>query len=67
MGALTNRKLEPGTMVTLDFTFYDEAGNAIGTQAQQVQTEAKDTPVSFTVEFNSSDKVGGYGYTVRVS
>jgi len=67
IGDVTNQTLEPGATVTLGFTFYDDAGNAIGTQAQQVRVAAKGTPVSFTVEFNSSDPVGGYGYTVMIS
>lgn len=64
-GSLTNKLLDQGAQVTLDFTFYDAAGNAIGTAAHTVTAPATDMSEVFRVEFTSDQAVGGYGYTVR--
>ena len=40
-GSLENIKADPGMSVTLVFTFYDQAGNALGTQTTQVRAGAQ--------------------------
>jgi tetratricopeptide (TPR) repeat protein len=66
-GTLMNNTLDQGTSVTMTFTFYDEAGTALGTTDHTVSVGAAEMTVPFTVEFASSGPVAGYGYTVSVS
>jgi tetratricopeptide (TPR) repeat protein len=63
-GSVVNKTLSQGAQVTLDFTFYDAAGNAIGSQSRTVSVGAADMAQVFTVEFDSAQPVGGYGYTL---
>ena len=65
-GSLENIEVDPGTSVTLVFTFYDRAGNALGTQTTQVRTGAQESRTLFRVQFDSDQQVDGYGYEVRV-
>ena len=65
-GSLENIKADPGTSVTLVFTFYDRSGNALGTQTTQVLTGAQESRTPFRVQFDSDQQVDGYGYEVRV-
>jgi len=62
-GAVTNRSLAPGSNVTLTFTFYSESGATLGTATQQVRVGTPAMAEVFTVEFSSTEQVGGYGYT----
>lgn len=67
-GSVMNKSVDPGTNVTLNFTFYDAQGNQVGTATKQVSVTDKDTPVQFQVEFQGgTGKVDGYGYTLQVS
>ena len=66
-GAVSNKTLQQGSTVTLDFTFYDDAGNEIGSATQQVQTGAPGMSEVFRVEFDSPEPIGGYGYTYTTS
>ncbi|MFQ5537512.1 MAG: tetratricopeptide repeat protein [Gemmatimonadota bacterium] len=63
-GSLTNKKLEPGTPIKIDFTFYDTDGNEIGTATHTLTAPEKDMSEVFEVEFSSTQQVGGYKYTV---
>ncbi len=63
-GNVSNKKLSPGARVTLNFTFYDNAGAQIGTGSQSVTVGPVDVPVDFELEFRSTAPVGGYGYTL---
>lgn len=65
-GEIENYKANPGTPVTLTFTFYDQAGNALGTQTAGVTTGAKDAKSTFSVDFDSDKKVDGYTYTMAM-
>ena len=61
-GSVLNKSLAAGTQVTLSFTFYDAAGNSVGTQAVTVTVGQKDTAEIFDLMFTSTAKVDGYGY-----
>jgi hypothetical protein len=61
-GGVKNVSLDPGTPVTLDFTFYDAAGNVLGTQSTTVQVGEQDMSEVFQLEFDSTERVDGYGY-----
>ncbi|MCG6956266.1 MAG: tetratricopeptide repeat protein [Gemmatimonadetes bacterium] len=64
-GVMTNKKLAEGAQVTITFTFYDDSGIPVGTASQSVTLGAKDQPTNFSVDFQSSSTVGGYGYQVQ--
>ena len=66
-GSVANKTLAEGATVTLTFTFYDEAGTALGTVDHAVAVGAEGMAEVFTVEFASMGLVGGYGYTVSAS
>lgn len=63
-GSVMNKLLAAGAQVTLGFTFYDAAGNTLGTQAVSVTLGQKDMSETFDIMFTSTGKVDGYGYTV---
>ena len=69
-GAIENFTATQGSVVTLNFTFYDAAGNSLGTKSVQAMTGApsKDAPAksTFTVNFQSDKTVDGYTYTVQM-
>lgn len=71
VGTVENRSGTPGSQVGMQFTFYDAAGNALGSQTEQVtltgpqatQTTAGGrTPIE--VVFDSDQQVDGYSYEV---
>ena len=66
-GTVSNKTLQQGQTVTLNFRFYNEAGNEIGTQSQQVRVGAAGMSEVFQLEFQSPEPVGGYGYTMTPS
>lgn len=66
-GTVTNRKLASGAQVTITFTFYDEAGDSLGTQSRILTMGGEGQAQQFTVGFDSDARVGGYGYTVSAS
>jgi tetratricopeptide (TPR) repeat protein len=65
-GAIENYGASPGTPVTLIFTFFDQAGNAVGTEAARVTTSARDAKSTFSVRFGSDRSVDGYTYTLTM-
>ncbi len=65
-GDVTNVSLDPGTQVTMHFTFYDESGSTIGTKDQAVSVSSANQNSLFRVDFDSTQTIGGYGYTLDV-
>jgi tetratricopeptide (TPR) repeat protein len=71
VGDIENMTADPGTRVTLNFTFYNAQGNAIGTQAAQVNTGAAGSDgnpgarTPFRVTFTSDAQVDGFSYTIQ--
>lgn len=65
-GEIENYKATQGNPVTLDFTFFDRAGNALGTQTTRVPAAAKDGKIPFNVDFKSDKEVDGYTYTLTL-
>jgi tetratricopeptide (TPR) repeat protein len=63
-GAIENYKASPGTQLTLTFTFFDKAGNALGTEQARVATGARDAKNTFSVRFSSDRQVDGYTYSM---
>ena len=63
-GSLINKNLDPGTMVRLRFTFYDSQGNPIGSQDKEVAVGDAGMAEVFQVDFQSAQRVEGYGYTI---
>jgi len=64
-GTVANVSGQPGSTVTLDFTFYTASGSPMGTVTQTVTLGAEDMNELFDLEFQSADPVGGYSYEVR--
>ena len=64
IGDIENLKVDPGTPVTIGFTFYDRMGTELGTQTVQVSTGLKDARTPFQAVFSSDQQVDGYTYTV---
>ncbi len=64
-GQIRNVSLDQGTSVTLHFSFYDDAGTAIGTKDVTVQAPAADATSAFQAEWDSDQVVAGYGYTLQ--
>ena len=64
-GDVQNLKGAPGTPVTLNFTFYNARGNAIGTQSARVTLGAAESRTPLQVTLNSDQQVDGYGYTIQ--
>ena len=62
-GSVTNRTLQQGALVTLTFTFYDTSGASLGTATQRLNVGAPDMNTVLSVQFDSEQTVGGYGYT----
>jgi tetratricopeptide (TPR) repeat protein len=65
-GSVINKTLEQGTSVTLIFTFYTAAGDVMGTVEHRVTVGATAMAEVFQVNFDSADRIGGYGYTLSV-
>lgn len=63
-GSVLNKSLAAGAQVTLNFTFYDAAGNSVGAQAVTVTVGQKDMAENFDLTYESTAKVDGYGYKV---
>ncbi len=61
-GGLRNVSLDPDTPVQITFTFYDSAGNELGTQSTTVRTGQQEMVELFRVEYAGSEQVDGYGY-----
>ena len=66
MGDIENLKADPGTPVAIEFTFYDRAGNTLGSETVRVSTGLKDARTPFQCSFSSDQQVDGYTYTVSL-
>lgn len=65
-GSLVNQTLDPGSSVTMRFTFYDEGGAPLGTVTETFNVGEADMAEVIQVEFESAEQVGGYGYDLTV-
>lgn len=65
-GSVQTLSANPGTPVTLQVTFYDRAGNALGSETARVTTGAKDSKAVFNIQFDSEEDVDGYSYQVQM-
>ncbi len=65
-GSVINKTLDPGASVTLRFTFYRNDGTPMGSVTESVSVGAVDMAQTFTVQFDSAEQVGGYGYELTV-
>ncbi|MDH3272136.1 MAG: tetratricopeptide repeat protein [Gemmatimonadota bacterium] len=63
-GEVINKKLDAGDSVTLRFTFYDDGGTPIGSVTETVAVGDVDMSQIFSIQFDSAETVGGYGYQV---
>lgn len=63
-GLVVNKTLEPGSSVTLRFTFYDTEGNSLGTADQDVSLSDPEVAMEFTLAYDADTMVLGYGYEV---
>ena len=61
-GEAINKALEPGTSITLRFTFYDDDGNSVGTADTEVTVTVPDVAHAFDVTFDGETQVLGYSY-----
>jgi hypothetical protein len=65
-GRVINQRLEPGTAVTLTFTFYDGQGLAVGTGEYRLSAGQRGAGAPFRVAFDSDQMVAGYGYRITI-
>jgi len=65
-GSVINKSLAQGASVTFTFTFYTPAGDVMGTVEHSVTVGATAMAEVFQVNFDSMDRIGGYGYTLSV-
>lgn len=61
-GSVVNKTLDQGDTVTLRFTFYADDGTPIGSVTETVTVGGPDMAQVFNVQFDSAERVGGYGY-----
>ena len=61
-GVALNKTLEPGTTITLRFTFYDNDRNPLGTEDVEVMISDPDVPHRFQLTFSAETQVLGYSY-----
>ncbi len=61
-GTIINKTLEPGTTVTLRFTFYDNSGNPLGTEDTEVTISDPEVAHTFQLTFDAEMQVLGYSY-----
>ena len=61
-GQAINKTLEPGTTITLRFTFYDSDGNPLGSEDIEVTISDPEVAHNFQIQFDSEMQVLGYGY-----
>lgn len=64
-GQVINLTAEPGTQITFEFTFYGSDGQPVGTETTTVQLPAQEASQALRLEFESSQDVAGYGYTIE--
>ena len=61
-GMAINKTLEPGTTITLRFTFYDNDGNPLGTEDTEVTLSDPEVAHTFQLTFDAEMQVLGYSY-----
>ncbi len=61
-GVAVNKVLDPGTTITLQFTFYDNSGNPVGTVDAEVTLSDPDVSHQFDVLFEGEMQTLGYSY-----
>ena len=61
-GVAVNKTLEPGTSITLRFTFYDNDGNPVGSADTEVTVSDPEVAHAFDVTFSGEMQVLGYSY-----
>jgi hypothetical protein len=61
-GMAINKTLEPGTTITLRFTFYDNDGNPLGSEDVEVTISDPEVAHTFQILFEAEVQVLGYGY-----
>lgn len=63
-GSLQNRSLDPGSAITLRFTFYGEDGSEVTVQTLDVDAPEQETSQVFNLEVQSDVRITGYRYEV---
>jgi len=61
-GIAINKTLEPGTTITLRFTFYDNDGNPLGSEDVEVTISDPEVAHTFQLTFDAEMQVLGYSY-----
>ena len=61
-GVAVNKALDPGTSITLRFTFYDNDGNPVGSADTEVTISDPEVAHAFEVTFDGEISVLGYSY-----
>lgn len=64
VGAVRNKTLPEGSTVTVEITFYDEAGTALSTEQARVQLGAAESTGRFRVEYPVDSYIAGYSLNV---
>lgn len=64
-GSVVNKTMDQGERVTLRFTFYASDGTPIGSVTETVTMGGADMAQVFSIQFDSAEQVGGYGYRVN--
>lgn len=63
-GSVVNKTLEPGSEVTLEFTFYGEGGRAIATETLTAVVGEAEMAETFQLQVQTDERVRGYSYEV---
>ena len=66
-GSVINKKLIPGATVSLEFTFYSASGAPLGTVTETVSLGQVDMAELIDVQFDSAERVDGYGYVLTAN
>lgn len=64
-GTITNQTVAPGQPITLEFTFVNAQGAALGTETVSIPAPAAQAESEFEARFRSDEAVAGWRYTVR--
>jgi tetratricopeptide (TPR) repeat protein len=65
-GQLENLNLEPGAAIVVEFTFYDSAGNPLGTGSLEMPAPSQEEPVPFRVAPDGGLVAGVTGFSYKV-
>ncbi|MEC7846040.1 MAG: tetratricopeptide repeat protein, partial [Gemmatimonadota bacterium] len=61
-GVAVNNTLDSGTSIILRFTFYDNAGNSVGSELIEVTVSDPEVAHPFDVTFDAETQILGYSY-----